>query len=137
MSNLNLNNVVLAGRLTADPELKLTATGVSVTSFSLAVSRSARIVNNERVVETDFITCVAWRKTAEFITKYFKKGSALCVTGSIQTRSWTDDAGQKHYSTEVLINEAKFVDSKVGSSDIPEEAPETLEEVKDGEDLPF
>ena len=145
MSNLNLNKVVLAGRLTADPELKLTQTGVSVVSFSLASNRSARVVNNQRVVETDFITCVAWRQKAEFIAKYFKKGSALCVTGSIQTRSWNDDQGNKRYVTEVLVDEAMFVDSlsnnKQGDTAYVPEVyiePANFEEVKDDElPLPF
>lgn len=109
MANLNLNKVVLAGRLTADPELKQTTSGVSVCSFSLAVNRR---YSKEGQQETDFINCQAWRQTAEFITRYFRKGSSLCITGSIQTRSWTDQNGQKRYATEVTIDEAMFVDSK-------------------------
>ena len=112
MSNLNLNKVIIAGRMTADPELKLTQTGVSVVSFSVAVNRPARVVNNQRVSETDFINCVAWRAAADFITKYFKKGSAICLTGSLQTRTWNDNNGAKHYATELLVDETFFVDGK-------------------------
>ena len=111
MSALNLNKVVLAGRITADPELKQTTTGVSVLSFTLAVNR--RFSKNEQgEQQTDFISMVAWRQTAEFISKYFRKGSAICVTGSIQTRNWQDQQGQKRYATEVVVDEAMFVDSK-------------------------
>lgn len=109
MSCLNLNKVVLAGRLTADPELKQTQSGISVTSFSLAVNR--RYAKDQQQ-QTDFITVNAWRQTAEFITRYFKKGSAICIVGAIQTRSWQDQQGQKRYATEVVADEAMFVDSK-------------------------
>ena len=113
MSNLNLNKVVLAGRLTADPELKQTQSGISVTSFSIAVNRRFVSRNNEQSEQqTDFINIVAWRQTAEFISKYFKKGSAICLTGSIQTRTWQDNQGQKRYATEVVADEAMFVDSR-------------------------
>lgn len=109
MSNLNLNKIVLCGRLTADPEFKQTPNGVAVCSFSLAINRR---VQKDKPQETDFINCVAWRGTAEFISKYFKKGSSLCVTGSIQVRSWTDNNDQKRYATEVVVDEAMFVDSR-------------------------
>lgn len=111
MANLNLNKVVLAGRLTSDPELKATQSGVSVTSFSVAVNRNYRPKDGSEQ-QADFINCTAWRQTAEFITKYFVKGSSICVTGSIQTRKWTDQNGQNRYSTEVVVDEAMFVDSK-------------------------
>ena len=112
MSNLNLNKVVLAGRLTAEPELKQTPTGVSVVRVNLAINRRRRGADQNDQQQTDFITLVAWRQTAEFISKYFRKGSAMCVTGSIQTNSWTDQQGQKRYSTEVLVDDAMFVDSR-------------------------
>ena len=113
MSNLNLNKVVLAGRLTGDPELKQTQTGVSVTSFSIAINRRYVSKNNEQAEQqTDFINIVAWRQTAEFICRFFKKGSAICLTGSIQTRSWQDNQGQKRYATEVVADDAMFVDSR-------------------------
>ena len=113
MSCLNLNKVVLAGRLTGDPELKQTASGVSVLSFTLAVNRRYVSKSNEQTeTQADFISIVAWRQTAEFISKYFKKGSAICLTGSIQTRSWQDQQGQRRYATEVVADEAMFVDSR-------------------------
>ena len=118
MSNLNLNKVVLAGRLTADPELKQTNTGIPVVSVNLAVNRRRARTGDQNEQQTDFITIVAWRQTAEFISKYFRKGSAICVTGSIQTRTWTDQQGQKRYSTEVVVDDAMFVDSRNESGDM-------------------
>ena len=109
MSNFNFNKVILGGRLTADVELKQTPLGVSVCSFSLAVNRKYSKDGNQ---ETDFINCQAWRNTSEFIARYFKKGSSICVVGSIQNRSWTDQNGQKRYATEVIVDEAMFVDGK-------------------------
>lgn len=114
MANLNLNKVILAGRLTAEPELKQTQSGISVLSFSIAVNR--RYVKStdgqQAQQQTDFINLVAWRQTAEFISRFFHKGSSICVTGSIQVRPWQDQQGQKRYSTEVVVDEAMFVDSK-------------------------
>ena len=112
MSALNLNKVVLAGRITADPELKQTPAGVSVLRFTLAVNRRFSRNNEQGEQQTDFITMVAWRQTAEFISKYFKKGSAICVTGSIQTRTWQDQQGQKRYATDVVVDDAMFVDAR-------------------------
>ena len=114
MANLNLNKVILAGRLTAEPELKQTQSGISVLSFSIAVNRRYVKSNDGQQAQqqTDFINLVAWRQTAEFISRYFHKGSCLCVTGSIQTRNWQDQQGQKRYATEVVVDEAMFVDSK-------------------------
>jgi single-strand DNA-binding protein len=109
MANLNLNKVILGGRLTADPELKSTQNGISVLAFSIAVSRKA---GKDKPQETDFITCVAWRQTAEFINRYFKKGSSICVTGYLQVRKWEDQNGQKRSATDVVVDEALFVDSK-------------------------
>lgn len=131
MSNLNLNKVVLAGRLTADVELKQTTTGVSVCSFTLAINRKFS-ANGQQ--QTDFINCQAWRQTAEFISKYFKKGSALCIVGSIQVRSWTDNNNQKRYATEVVADKAMFVDGKNDSQGA--EAP-NYEEMNADDDLPF
>ena len=109
---LNLNKVVLAGRLTADVELKTTANGTSVCSFTLAVNRRFQ---KEGQQQADFISCTAWSKTAEFIKRYFSKGSALCIAGNIQTRNWEDNNGQKRYSTEVVVDEAFFVEGKNGT----------------------
>ena len=108
-ANFNFNKVILGGRLTADPELKATQSGVSVLSFTVAVNRKYQ---KEGEAQTDFINCVAWRQTAEFITKFFRKGSSISVVGSVQTRSWTDNDGNKRYATDIVVDEAYFVDSK-------------------------
>lgn len=131
MSNLNLNKVILAGRLTGDPELKVTTSGVNVCEFSLAINRK---VIGQQPRETDFIKCQAWRQTAEFISRYFKKGSALCVVGSIQTRSWTDNNGQKRFVTEAVIDEAMLVDSANEGANSPQSSQTTR--VSKGEGLP-
>lgn len=109
MANFNLNKVILGGRLTADPELKQTPSGVAVCSFTLAINRK---FSKDGQQEADFINCQAWRQTAEFINRYFRKGSSLCVSGSIQTRSWQDQNGQKRFATDVVVDEAMFVDGK-------------------------
>lgn len=109
MANFNLNKSILGGRLTADPELKQTASGISACTFTIAVNRRYAKDGQQ---EADFINCQAWRQTAEFICRYFKKGSSICIAGAIQTRSWTDSNGQKRYATEVVADEAYFVDGK-------------------------
>lgn len=132
MANLNLNKAILGGRLTADVELKQTQSGVPVCTFTLAVNRKPA---KDKETVTDFINCVAWRNTAEFISKYFKKGSSLCVAGSIQTRSWDDNNGNKRYATEIIVDEAMFVDSK---GDQPAQPPQAnFEEANTDDDLPF
>lgn len=105
-----LNKVILIGRFTRDPELRSTPQGTSTCSFSLAVDRNYAKAGGER--QTDFINCVAWRQTAEFISKYFSKGNLVCVEGSIQTRSWKDNDGNNRYATEVVIDQVYFVESK-------------------------
>ena len=114
MANLNLNKAIIAGRITADPELKSTPSGVPVTSFTVAVNRSYRAKNGEQP-QADFINVTAWRNTAEFITRHFHKSSSICIVGSIQTRSWVDNQGQKRYATEVVADEAYFVDKKASA----------------------
>lgn len=109
MANFNLNKVILAGRLTSDVELKQTPSGVAVATFSIAVNRK---FSKEGEQQADFISCTAWRSSAEFISKYFRKGSSICIVGSIQTRSWKDSNGNKRYVTEVVADEAMFVESK-------------------------
>lgn len=110
-ANFNFNKVILGGRLTADPELKQTPQGVSVVNFSIAITRKNNKNNEQQMA--DFINCVAWRSTAEFICKYFRKGSSICVTGGLQTRSWNDSkTNEKRYATDVVVDEANFVDSK-------------------------
>lgn len=118
MSALNLNKTILGGHLTTDPELKQTPSGVCVTTFSVAVNRRGK------KDEVDFINCVAWRTTAEFVCRYFKRGSGICIVGSVQTRSWQDNNGNKRYATEVVADEAYFVDSKAeGNADAFSPAP--------------
>ena len=102
----SFNKVILMGRLTAAPELKQTQNGKSVTSFNLAVDRKGKDT------PCDFFTIVAWNQTAEFICKYFGKGQAILVCGELQTRSWTDNNGNKRPATEVLANEVTFCESK-------------------------
>ncbi|MBR2460159.1 MAG: single-stranded DNA-binding protein [Clostridia bacterium] len=121
MASLNLNKVVLAGHLTATPELRQTPNGVSVTTFSIAVNRRVgKSADGQPAQQTvDFFNLVAWRSVADFVTRYFRKGSAICVTGSIQNRSWTDQQGNKRYATEIIVDEAFFVDnSSAGSTNI-------------------
>lgn len=114
MSALNLNKVIIAGHLTNDPELKQTPSGVSTTSIRIAVNRR---YSKEGNTEADFLTIVAWRQTAEFICRYFKKGYAICVTGAIQTRTRTDEDGGNRYAVEIVADEAMFVDGKKTSAD--------------------
>lgn len=152
MSSLNLNKVVLCGRLTADPELRQTNSGIAVVRFTLAINRRAtKNADGTQSQQADFISVIAWRDRAEFISRYFRKGSALCVTGSIQTSSWQDQQGQKRYATEVVADDAMFVDSKAEGgaaggqydsynapsySSAPTAAPK-FEELKTDDDLPF
>jgi len=110
------NLVVLTGRLTADPELKTTPNGVPVTSFSIAVNRNYRAGEEQ---QTDFINIVAWRQRAEFITKYFTKGSMIGIEGSIQTRRYQDKNGNNRTAFEVVANNVQFVESKRDSSGAP------------------
>ena len=107
------NLVVLTGRLTADPELKTTPNGISVTSFSIAVSRRYRAGEEQ---QADFINIVAWRQTAEFICKYFNKGNMIGIEGSIQTRRYTDKNGNNRTAFEVVASNAQFVESKKDSA---------------------
>lgn len=109
MANFFINKVILGGRLTSDVEIKQTPSGVAVCNFSIAVNRKYSKDGNQ---ETDFFNVQAWRNTAEFIGKFFKKGSSICVVGSIQNRSWTDQNGQKRYATDIIVDEAMFVDGK-------------------------
>jgi single-strand DNA-binding protein len=103
----DLNKVILMGHMTADPELKQTTSGISVCSFSIGVNRRySKQDQGQRSV--DFINIVAWRQQAEFVSRYFKKGSSIVICGSIQTRDWTDNNGQKRYATEVVADEVSF-----------------------------
>ena len=104
----DLNKVILMGHMTADPELKQTTAGVSVCSFSIAVNRRfAKAQDAQQNV--DFINIVTWRQQAEFVSRYFKKGNPILICGQLQTRSWSDNQGQKRYATEVVADEVSFV----------------------------
>lgn len=109
------NKAIVVGRLTADPELKQTPSGVAVTSFSLAVNRAFTPKGGER--QTDFLDIVAWRQTAEFICRYFSKGRAILIEGSIQTRQFTDKNGQNRRAWEIVADSAHFVESKNSQGD--------------------
>lgn len=135
MSNLNFNKVMLGGRLTHEPELKVTPQGMSVLAFSIAIQRK----NDKQ--KTDFINAKAFGKVAESIAKFFHKGSSIFVVGNIQTNSWSDQQGNKRYSTDVAVDEFYFVDSKNEVGDnyptfTPPSAPK-FEEIDDDSSLPF
>ena len=139
-----MNKVILMGRLTRDPEVRYTQTNNTlVASFSIAVNR--RFVRQGEERQADFINIVAWSKTGEFCSKYFKKGQQVGIIGRIQTRTWDDDQGQKHYVTEVVAEEAYFADSKRDTTadasfentfgDVAATSPEF--EISSNDDLPF
>lgn len=144
-----INNVVIMGRLTADPELRQTPNGIEVTSFCVAVDRGYVRQGEER--QADFINCVAWRQSAKFITSYFRKGSMIALTGSIQTRNYEDKNGNKRTATEVVVDNASFCGSKseTGTSRAGDTAFSTpsasyssasesdFEELTGDDDLPF
>lgn len=104
-----MNKVILMGRLTRDPEYSQTPSGVAVTRFSIAVNRRFA---KEGQQQADFINCTAWRQQAEFVYKYFKKGSMIALVGSIQTRSWDGADGKKQYATDVVVDEVHFTGSR-------------------------
>ena len=151
----SFNKVILIGNMTADPELKQTTAGISVCSFTIAVNRRfARADQGQQNV--DFINIVTWRQSAEFVSRYFKKGNPILVCGQIQTRTWNDNQGQKRYATEVVADEVSFVTSAAqgntlgasgaGSSYTPDAygAPSfnstesaNFEEIPNDGDLPF
>lgn len=151
MANFNFNKVILGGRLTAEPELKTTATGTPYVNFSIAVNRSYS-KGDDQQQQVDFINVIAWRQRAEFVSRYFRKGSSICIVGSIQTRTWTDNQGNKRYATDVVADEVNFVDSK---GEAPQASAQTyvpdsysapsfttdntpkFEDVTDDEELPF
>lgn len=136
-----LNVVTLMGRLTADPELKTTTGGTSICSFTIAVERS--YVNHGEERKCDFINIVAWRNTAEFICKYFVKGSTIAIDGSIQTRKYEDRDGNKRNIFEVVANRAYFCEKKQSLQPDKSEAlvqnfqNQDFEEIDMGSDIPF
>ena len=109
-----LNKIIIMGRLTRDPELRRTGSGTAVTSFSLACDRDFKSQSGEK--ETDFIEVVAWKNTAEFVSKYFSKGRMAVVEGRLQIRDWTDKAGNKRTTAEVVADNVYFADSKRSES---------------------
>lgn len=143
-----MNKVILMGRLTKDIEMRQTPNGVSLARFSIAVTR--RFKNSNGEYDADFINCIAWRKTGEFIARYFQKGSMIAVVGSIQTRSWDGNDGKKQYATEVIVDEAYFTGSKSenstggntdfsdsGLDDLNSQYGDDFATIGDEEDLPF
>ena len=131
-----LNKIVIMGRMTRDPELRRTQTGTPVTSFTLAVDRDFKEQNGER--ETDFIECVAWKGTAEFVAKYFSKGRVAVVEGRLQLRTWTDKEGNKRKAYEVLAANVYFGDSKREETGGSYGKPVEYAEIEDDDgDLPF
>ncbi len=112
----SFNKVILIGNLTADPEIRQTPSQISVCRFTIAINRRFARTNNvqdgQQQQTADFITVVAWRQSAEFVARYFKKGRPILVCGQLQSRSWTDQAGTRHFATEVVADEVSFVESK-------------------------
>lgn len=115
MASFNFCKVIIGGRLTAEPELKTTPSGILVTSFSVAVNRRS---SGNQESQADFFNVTAWRQTAEFVTKYFHKASSICIVGTLQNRSWTDQQGQKRFATDIVADEVHFVDAK---SEMPQQ----------------
>ena len=129
-----LNHIVLMGRLCADPELRRTNSGTPVTSFTLAVDRDFKSQNGEK--EADFVPVIAWRNTAEFVSKYFTKGRMAVVEGRLQMRNWTDKDGHKRTTAEVVAENVYFGDTKRGDS--RSQAEPEYEEIREEDgDLPF
>lgn len=136
-----MNKAILMGRLTADPELKFTQNSNPVCSFTIAVPR--RMDRNT----SDFITCVAWRKIAEFVSSYFIKGQQIAVVGSIQTRTWRDKNGNNRKETEIMVDEVDFAGNKKEQPAPKDEPPKKpnfsipdgsdFETYEDSEDVPF
>ncbi len=140
-----LNSIIIMGRLTADPELRTTASGLSVTSFTVAVDRNYARAGEEK--KTDFIPVSAWRSTADFVTKYFRKGSMIAVQGSLQTRNYEDKNGNKRVGFEILADQVSFCGSKAESgtynndsgnaSSYNNSSADDFSTVVDDDDLPF
>jgi single-strand DNA-binding protein len=144
----SFNKVILVGNMTADPELRQTQGGTSVSTFSIAVNRR---FSKDGEQACDFISVVAWRQQAEFVTRDVKKGKPILVCGQLQTRTWTDNQGNKRYATEVVADEVSFVGSNESSGDGKNNAPvqpyvpsayqtgnqAQFEEIPNDETLPF
>ena len=129
-----LNKAILVGRLTKDPELKSTTGGKSVLNFTVAITRRYKDANGDR--QSDFINCVAFGQSAEFISNYFKKGNMISVDGTISTRVWKDNEEKRHYITEVIAESVGFAESK--REDAPPSLPEEFSaDAYDEDDLPY
>lgn len=142
MSCLNINEVRLAGRVVNDPELKSTQSGLFVTSFRIAVNRPKCDGQND---EADFVTIVAWKQRAEFVTRYFRKGMAIYIEGSLRLRSWKDKNGNNRSALEVVADDIRFIDSKSENENGGEYTPSVsyaqttgeFDEISVDEDFPF
>lgn len=145
----SFNKVILIGHLTADPELKQTTSGIPMCNFSIAVNRKMKVQGGQ---DCDFINIVAWRSSAEFVTRYFRKGKPILVCGELQTRNYTNGQGQKVYITEVVASEVSFVGNNTDNNNEPRVATPTtngymptgygasspkLEEIESDSSLPF
>lgn len=140
MANFNLNKVIIGGRLSQEPELKTTQSGLSVVSFGVAVNRKVKQGEGQKA---DFFNVTAWRQTAEHISRYFHKGSSICIVGSLQNSSWTNQKGEKQYRTDIVAEEVLFVDSR-GENDNAQATPYTantptpnFKDLSADDDLPF
>lgn len=144
MSCLNVNEVRLAGRVVNDPELKTTqGSGLSVTSFRIAINRPRKEGQED---QADFVTVIAWRQRAEFVTRYFRKGMAIYVAGQLRSRTWEDGNGNKRSALEVVADDIKFIDSKNennnGAGDVTPptsfaQTSDNFEDISGDDDLPF
>lgn len=132
-----MNNIVLAGRLTKAPELKTTNSGVDVLPFTMAVNRAYAKSNDE--VTADFIPCIAWRKTATFISKYFNKGDGIVIKGRLETRKWVDNNGNNRVSYEVIVENTEFPQgkSKNNTTATNTPIPSMTDDLPVDDDLPF
>ena len=131
-----VNRMILQGRLCSDPELRRTNSGTAVASFTVAVDRDFKSQSGEK--ETDFIDVVAWRNTAEFVSKYFSKGRMAVVEGRLQIRDWTDKDGNKRRSAEIVADSVYFGDSKRDGGETAQSEPQgVFSEIEDAGDFPF
>lgn len=129
-----MNKVILKGNLTKDIDLQTTSNGNSVAKFTIAVQRKFANADGER--ETDFINCVAWRNTADFVSKYFKKGSQILVCGAIQTRSYDAEDGTKRYVTEIIVDEVEFCGKADTTTETKKDEAVKMQPIDD-DGLPF
>ena len=130
-----LNKVIVMGRMVRNPELRRTNSGTAVASFTIACDRDFKSDGGER--EADFIECVAWRNTAEFVSKYFTKGRLAVVSGRLQTRNWTDKEGNKRKATEIVAESVYFGDSKREELQSYAAPQESFAELPDDGEIPF